>query len=378
MYTGRRYNSIQILRGISIIPIFFFHQTLAGEKFYSWGVWGVSVFFIVSGLLSGMSKRTEEMISLRSSLEYGVRKIHRVFPFHVLMLVVALVLWIAANMSEITADPAISIPANAVKFILNLLLISDWIPRLPVLLAINGEYNIVTWFLSACLLYYILTPVIRRFMHRLYDDKDRRRPYIAMACLLAYSVVWYLIFRRLQSYAYAYWYIYECPLARIADYVLGMHLGYVMQREQVLNKAILRTMLVVSVVLSALLVLYATFVLRGKYDLIVSTGFYYMIPVALLIYSAVSLESTQPCSPSHLTAPFIWLGGLSSYVYLCQVPIINGVHGVYKRVFGMEIPMGIWAVISIMLTIVVSFIGSRVTDKYLITTHRKNEIDGQK
>ena len=368
----RHFLSIQILRGISVIPVFLFHQTLAGEKFYSWGVWGVTVFFLISGFLGGMSDRSGDQSGIMYCIRSGIRKTLGIFPLHVIMLILAFMMWIVSYLSVISGDPSASIAAALVKLVLNLLLISDWVPHLPALAAVNGEYNIVTWFLSACLLFYILTPVIRKAMHRLYDNRSACRPYIAMLCILAYSVVWYLLFRRIQSYDYAYWYIYECPLARIADYVMGMHLGYVFNampgEKKAGHKPMLRLMLAVSLVLSVILVLYATFVLNGKYDLIVSAGFYYMIPVAAMIFSAVSLESVRAAeSDGHAGVPvavLLWLGAISPYAYLIQVPVINGVHGIYKRIA--DVRMSVWCIISVCLTLVLSEVYRRWSERGFI------------
>ena len=365
----RHFVSIQILRGVSVIPVYLFHQTFAGEKFYSWCVWGITVFFLISGFLNGMSPEYDDRPGVMYCIRTGARKVRRLFPLHVVMLILAFVMWVVSNISELSLDPPAFIPTALVKFVLNLLLISDWVPHLPALAAVNGEYNIVTWFLSACLLFYILTPAIRKAMHRLYDNRSARRPYIAMLCILAYSVVWYLLFRRIQSYDYAYWYIYECPLARIADYVMGMHLGYVFNampgEKKAEHKSVLRIMLAVSLVLSVILVLYATFVLNGKYDLIVSAGFYYMIPVAAMVFSMVSLESASAeASDGHIGGPvslLLWLGAISPYAYLIQVPMINGVHGIYKRIA--DVRMSVWCIISVCLTLVLSEVYRRWSER---------------
>lgn len=303
----------------------------------------------------------------QSSIRYALNKIKRLFPLHVSMLFIAFISYVISVRDTIGENVGRFFLTNCIKFILNLFLISDWVPHTDGLKDINGEYNIVTWFLSLCLLMYLLTPLFFRIMHILYRSHRKAAPYVVMAVCFIYTLIFNVLAMRLLDPADSYWHTYESPLSRVGDYLIGCQLGYMYIHRDIYltdNRTAAKCVFWLSVVISAILVFKGTFGVKDYLISCTSTGFYYTIPVGMLILSLAMLEEhhmDDVLSDRYVgryessngfrvgvEGIFLWLGTISPYEYLIHYPVIVTVHGLMNH---FEIS-GIvpWAIMAMIVT----------------------------
>ncbi|MBQ9334759.1 MAG: acyltransferase [Lachnospiraceae bacterium] len=349
------FKSLQVLRAVALIMVYMFHQLLADEAFSRYGV---CVFFILSGFLNayhGYGRKQD--IGLYASIKYGVTKVKRIFPLHIIMLTVAMALYIASNWNAFCERMPSSILESLIRYVTNLFLISSWIPHVKILDVYLAEYNIATWFLSDCLLFYVCTPLIISLMQRIYERRANRRylPWIFIIIIYIYVIVLNLIFVFKLGYIGAFWYIYSWPLSRIGDYLIGMHLGMIFLRKEIDKPDFYFMLLSFSIMLSVVIIYLCT-LLDIPENYIASSGFIFTVPVGGLVFALAGLDSrlTLFFSRYRIAKSFLWLGAISPYAYLIQVPVINAVHGVYERIG--EVKMPIWCIISVFITLVVAVV----------------------
>lgn len=372
--------SIQVYRAVALIMVYMFHQMLVDE---AWSRLGVCMFFIITGFVTAYRDYDRALIEnagLRGCVAYGVRRIRPIYLLHVIMLLIACPAYIYSIWDSFGMDIMRNSVTSAIRLILNLLLISDWIPHISILSAITGEYNISTWFLSACLLFYIVTPSLFRIMHKIWDSDSVigsvRRILMTMVGIYAVVVVTNLVAMAFSDRAYVFWHIYESPLSRIGDYLIGCGLGVVYRKmdfgeetQPIYEESWLWWALtVVSALIAGLMMYVAIRVIPGEYKLIVSSGFFFTIPVSGLIMGVTLIERgdgrrSDETDGAILLRILLWIAAISPYAYLIQVPVINLVHGIYKRLG--DVNIWIWSAISVIITLVASELYRRLVDRRL-------------
>jgi peptidoglycan/LPS O-acetylase OafA/YrhL len=362
------FNTLQILRAVAFLTIFLSHCLVVDGAFSRWGV---AVFFVLSGFLNAVHGYDKDLdCSAKGSANYGVKKVKKLFPLHVVMVLIAFVLYTVSNASVFIAELPKSIVVAGLKLIANIFLITDWLPSEGVTNAIFSEYNIVTWYLSASLLFYICTPLLLRALKTLFSGKKANKAILKMlaAILIIYVLVILenLLFLNILGLDRVFWYAYENPLSRIGDYVIGLILGCLYsyradasaesdEQDDVQNKvAIPCALVIVSTLLSILLLYVGIAVFTDTQKWIISTGFYYTVPAAGFVIGLAFLESyiKEKVWDNVAIKRIIHFGTLSAYTYLIHVPVINFVHAIYKRLAVVNVY--IWGAISMIITVVIA------------------------
>ncbi len=355
------YVSLQILRAFAFLGVFASHSLIADDAFSRWGV---AIFFILSGFLNSLHDVCmDKTVCVKNSFCYALNKVKKIYKLHVVMTFIALFLWIISNWEVYRANLAKEVSLSMLKIATNLLLISDFLPSNGRIGLVFSEYNIVSWYLSASLFFYLLTPILIKI------TKQIKKPILISIISYIFTIIIDVFIVSHLSLDVAFWYIYECPLFRLSDYLIGIQLGYLyasysgmsrirhidrsqeqMQGSEYTNSWIL---LIIGIVGSL-----ALLGLGQKADSpvrwFINSGFYFTIPAVLLIISLTMLnEQIQSAMDNGGFLHYIAiLGDLSACAYLIHVPVINLVHGVYKR-FG-TVNVYVWGLISLALTIVLS------------------------
>lgn len=129
------------LRALAALLVFAYHISggLVSVPLFAGGYIGVAFFYVLSGFLLTWGTNPRQ-----SPKRYYVRRIARIYPAHIAVWLLVLVLPIEAGPKD---------PAHAV---LNLLLLQAWSWRLSDVFSMNG----VTWSLSCELFFYTLFPLI--------------------------------------------------------------------------------------------------------------------------------------------------------------------------------------------------------------------------
>lgn len=351
MIKKNTYISLQFLRAFAFLGVFASHTLIADDVFSRWGV---AIFFILSGFLNALHDvGKEDVVGIKNSFCYATRKIKKIYKLHVIMTFIALVLWIISNLDKYLANIAKEVVLSALKLATNLLLISDFLPSNGTIGLVFSEYNIVSWYLSASFFFYLLTPVLVKITKRV------KRPFLISGILYLLTIAIDVILVSFLGTDSAFWYIYECPLFRLSDYMIGIQMGYLYvtswkvedARKPAIGKAGIMLMLGI---VSSLALLCVGQVTDSPLRWLINSGFYFTIPSVLLIIALTMLNEQVEGLLDNIKVlrSIVALGNLSAYAYLIHVPVINLVHGVYKR-FG-TVNVYVWCLISLVLTIVLS------------------------
>lgn len=161
----------------------------------------------------------------------------------------------------------------------------------------------------------------------------------------------------------AFLYTYESPLFRTGDYLIALQLGYIFLRSQYDERTgesnkFRAIIVLVSVLFTCILIYVGTSVLSGDSKWIVSTGFYFTIPTALLIYFLANSEDeirkllNSGKVVNAIADKILYLGTISQYAFLIHVSVINLIHGVYSKIG--DVNLWVWSIISFAITIVAS------------------------
>lgn len=391
----KEYKLLNIIRIPAFLSVFLFHATIIGEE----AKWSISFFLVLSGFLNtlhGYNRRTD--LNPRQLVHYGIKKIRNLYPLHVVMTFVAFLLYVMSVRSEISADVASFAAGSLVKLITNLILISDWGPKVGVFIRIFSEYNIAAWYLSLCFLLFILTPVFLRIMHVLYKGNDESdmfvvKPMLVSLILFAAAVLCNYFFLGEFGGNEATVFIYENPLTRMWEYLIAMQAGYIFnvadrksdyemcsyRKSMNKNRAGISCIkwYVITLLVSIGTLIYELIItnkLDGESIWVASSGFYFVIPVVFVVYFAARVEGLWSYRNSiaiqnygaeqtdnSVVNRLSKAAGLVQYAFLIHVPVINMAHAFYKRVA--EVNTLVWCGISFAITILLA---------YLVSLTRKN------
>lgn len=191
--------SLQSLRAVFALFIFFHHLDL----FEAGGSCGVSFFLMLSGF--AMTAGYGERVGMPdfSWKRYMLKRLIRVYPLHLITLVLAL--WICVFLSEEIHVLGWNIAANV-------LLLQSWVPRYDYFFSGNA----VAWCLSDLLFFYAVFPCLYRVGQWLGQ-------YLRLSLVLALVLlVGYIAFSFLLPEKYGNQLLYIHPLFRLIDFVLGM------------------------------------------------------------------------------------------------------------------------------------------------------------
>ncbi len=346
----KTYLALQLLRAFAFLSVFASHVLIADDVFSRWGV---AVFFILSGFLNALHDvDKDDDVSVQNSFFYGIRKVRKIYKLHVIMTFVAILLWGVSNIDKYLADMVKEVMLSILKLATNLLLISDFLPSEGSIGLVFSEYNIVSWYLSASFFFYLLTPLLVKL------TKQIKKPVLIAIISYVLTIIIDVLLVTYMGTDRAFWYIYECPLFRLSDYIIGIQVGYLFAvngDKEIYNTSVdkSRVMLILGIVGSIVLLCLGQ-VTESPIRWFINSGFYFTIPAVLLIVSLTMINDriADIIGRVMVLRSLVVLGDLSAYAYLIHVPVINLVHGVYKR-FG-TVNIYVWCLISLVLTIALS------------------------
>jgi peptidoglycan/LPS O-acetylase OafA/YrhL len=246
----KRITSLQGIRLIAFFGVFISHSNI--DQLSSGGAWGVSVFLILSGFLMIYSYYDTNKLTtstIKENLQFGVKKIGRLYYLHIAMLLVSIPFQQSANTiaSESTC--------LASKVILNTSLLQSWIPKKDVFFSLNA----VSWYLSDLLFLYVMFPCVLRLMNHYKGINSAVRILIITYCTQCISA--YLAYCLQLSYSlndnFILWFVYVFPPIRFIDFFIGCNLGYIFIKfKKPHNNIGIFTALEVSILLFIIIQLY--------------------------------------------------------------------------------------------------------------------------
>jgi len=164
---------------------------------------GVGFFFILSGFILTWTARPDD-----TAPRFWRRRLVKIYPNHVVTLVVAAALLLAAGQTFTTAD-----------WLPNLFLVHAWIPG-PESIAMNG----VSWSLSCELFFYLSFPVLLAGLNRIRERRLWLCAGTVIALIIGAAVLAQYVVPaqpKLSGVAstvsfYQYWFVYLLPPMRAA------------------------------------------------------------------------------------------------------------------------------------------------------------------
>ncbi|GAB4085498.1 acyltransferase [Myceligenerans cantabricum] len=272
----------------------FAHESVAAasEKiFLTTGYIGVSFFFVLSGfLLAWASKPGDGLVS------FWRRRIVKIFPNHLVMWVLAMVLFAAA----IT-------PAHA--WALNFFLLSAYSPDGAVNVAVNPP----SWTLSVELLFYMLFPFLIAGIRRIPVRSLWLWAGLMLAGMVLVQVAVLTVIPDTPRSAltpvssYQFWFGYIFPPSRLFEFVLG----------SIMARIVLEGRWPAIRIWHALVACVAGYALANVVPFVWTFNVATIIPIAMLV-TAVAAADHAGEHTFLRSRPMQWLGDTSFGFYLCQ------------------------------------------------------------
>jgi peptidoglycan/LPS O-acetylase OafA/YrhL len=311
--------SLTGLRFIAAMLVFLFHVTLMTSPIppnvpvnpfgdpetaqnLSWlfgkaGFVGVSFFFILSGFVLTWSAREGE-----PARPFWRRRMLKIFPNHVVMWAVALLLFAS------TITPWVA-------YLPNLLLLHSFFPQVD----IHRSINVPSWTLCCELLFYLLFPVLLRGVKRISESRLWTWAGIMVAGMVALQLVTqYLVPDTRPAGApisdLQFWFGYFFPPSRLFEFALGIVLARIVATGRWPSIGMVHAALLT--VVGYVAALYAPMV----WGFNVAT----VIPLGMLICATATADVRGTRSVLR-GRTMQWLGDISFGFYLCQgVVVIYG------------------------------------------------------
>lgn len=301
-------NSLQGIRAVAFLSIFLYHATRICP-----GAWGVSVFFVLSGFAMTYAywDRVPER-GVAGAARFAWRKIWRLFPLHVLMLLAAAARLYGRGktVGELARGLALALP-----------LIQTWSPT---------DYqtiNSVDWYLSATLFLYFCFPFVLRAVKRL--QKNGSAALWMAAAYACQLIVGYLAHR--YTSLRIKWVVYCLPLYRLGDFAVGCALACVyVNRSRAPSRIGPVGATVIEIAVLALNVLACLYRLNAPKDMQWFTYTCLFVPTsAALIHVYARGEGIISRLLSNRV--MLWLAGLSAHKFLIHRQVIYFVHDFIRK-----------------------------------------------
>ena len=216
MNSNNRIVSLQILRAVAFLMIFFFHTNIG-----RYGPLAVSIFFVLSGFVMIYSKKNmNQSITFKNSFKFSIDRVRKLYILHIIAMIVCV---ISMLIIEIHQGNNINYINIIIKMLFNMFLVQSLVPNNIIYSSLNG----VAWYLSASLFIYMFYPLINRYL----NGKTAKSIYSSMigVFLIQIILLTILVLLNIQipfSNDFPKWFTYIFPLYRLGDFFIGCSLGY--------------------------------------------------------------------------------------------------------------------------------------------------------
>ncbi len=352
----RRIDSLQILRGLAFLGVFTTHC-----KISSLGVWGVSIFIILSGFLM-VNRYYDIKLSLSPicALKFAIRKIRKIYHLHIVMLIANLLIPVFFKGSTVLHE----IKINAIKILLNVLMIQAWIPSSSWYFSMND----VAWYLSCCLFFYFTFPFVLWMIKHICSTSK-----LIIVMVLIYLLQ--IVVARLAGIAnvpesvsdnFIKWLTYICPVFRWGDFCIGACLGAIFVRTKKKEIADISQQKscsknkggVILYILAFGLFIFSQMIysheipIRSVWINYFSSLF---IPSSILLVWAFANDKGMIARLLSYRW-LLWIGNYSAFSYLIHQAVIHYLGWTYYTVFGVQISTFLNVVLSLVVTIILSLL----------------------
>lgn len=315
--------SLQGVRALAFAGIFSSHCGCSDL-----GAWGVSVFFILSGFLMVYNYYDREFsCSVRNNIAFSVRKIQKLYPLHILMMLSALVFVVYSLIKDFSFRHLILYIG---EIILNIALMQTWVPSSAVYFSLNG----VAWFLSVTLFLYAVFPVLLPVIKKISGKKQALTGMIMIYCIQV--VIGWLSQSVNSPIAYfdsfPKWVTYIFPVFRMGDFLIGGLAGYIFIHTE--NKKRGKTGVETGIEIAVVLFMALSQYLFHRQDLFTGAEWFqnnmlYTPSSVLFLY--VFARSRGWLSGVFSNKPMNYIGNISAYTFLIHQMVIRYLDVGYAR-----------------------------------------------
>ncbi|GII76215.1 acyltransferase [Sphaerisporangium rufum] len=262
------------------------------------GNWtSVSFFFVLSGFVLAWSRRPGD-----TAARFWRRRVFKIWPNHLLTLIAAAVLF----------GGLLGLPLDGTTGVLNAFLVQSFWPQQEVW----ASYNSVSWSLSCEALFYLLFPLLMRYIDRIRPERLWAAAGVVLAAVFAVPLVATLLpdgpWQPLsQSGPVAFWFTSKFPPVRLLEFVFGLLLARIVAtgRRVPLGLGGATALTVFAYVVAPLFPL--------TYPQVAVT----LLPLGLIIAAAAAGEAAGVRAWTGGRV-MVWLGETSFAFYMCHLLIL--------------------------------------------------------
>lgn len=331
---------INYLKGVAVLLIIFYN---ANFKFFSSGLIGLDIFFVVAGYLTTLSILNDLYNKNFSLSKFYEKKLQRLLPtFLLICLLTVFVITFSIPKETLLISKLL---VNSVLFISNIYLWNN-----PI-----GELNILshTWFLSLILQFYLLFPLFLMYFYNL----NKNTLMLFFLGILILSLI-------LSSYGSIYGRglgtFYLLPF-RGWEFLFGILIA---QNEKYILKNISNSTSNILSFIGLILILTSLFIFDKNTPF---PSFYNLVPV--MGVSLVILFYKKNFFEKIYINRFICLMGKISYsIFLFHIPIFY----IYKRI-NLKIPNDFEMLLLCIFTIIIAYLNTIYLEKKIIKIFKFNK-----
>ncbi|MEU7399555.1 acyltransferase family protein [Streptomyces albogriseolus] len=325
---ARQLPTLNGLRGIAAVTVFFSHTTLFGffadERIDDWwytalsrtGSAALGFFFILSGFVLTWSAPDHE-----PNRRFWRRRAARILPNHLVVCAVFIALLILVRGG-----------APLWPTVANLALVQSWIPNEFIFNGVNPP----SWSLSCEIFFYASFPWVLAGIRRLSAAWLWSLAGGIVAAMLVAPAFSMAFLPAEPTYTYAdasfpqFWFVQQFPLSRMLDFVLGI----------VIAQLVMRGLWIRLSLPAAALVTLAFYGVSEVVPLLYSVVAAMVIPLALLVAAAARADVEGHRSPlrGRVTG---WLGDTSFAFYLLHILVLYGAGNMSPNGFGIAAALAV-------------------------------------
>ena len=345
---NKKLDSIQALRALAFAGVFIGHFFICG-----WSHIAVSTFFVLSGfLLTIKTPNDYETCSFATSFKKAVKRISKLYPVHIVTMLMMLPCMIWQDKVLQTFDPVKYIK----QVVLNIFVVSSLYPSAD----IASSLNRVAWFLSSLFVLYIIFPYLYRLLNRIKGVHSH--VLIILISIAVQTMIVYLIFGGIYDENLLVYLTHISPFYRIFDMVCGISLGLIIRRipgEKELGK-VTAAVIEIAVFLFFLFQVYLT-------DSGATSIYLYRAPFCPamgVIFTLLFYRKKGPVTKLLTNRLTVFVGNMSGYAYLIHFPVIF-----YFNIFVVmnltSLRRTIIHLVVLPLTLGITFGGSYLYDRFI-------------
>lgn len=303
------YTGLRSLRGIGAILIFYHHFGFEGPVTRSFGDFGVSLFFMLSGLVLAMS--CQDAVIECNGRQIGLflrKRVIKIYPVYLLSLMAAIKVR-GCNLEFLPFD---------------LLLLQSWIP----VEAIYFSGNSVSWFVSSLFFSYLLFLPLKKMM----DGRPGRFMGLFMVGIAIYFIIAATVPERFVTGI-----IYIFPVMELPVFILGMLVWYFMRNylpKERCSDAKMTLIQLVVILLAVGFILCYCFV-----DPRWSLSSYWWIPDIIILAVLLASEDHQTPVNSILRSRALRVTGDISFVFYLFHTVVISIYRRFIAYTGFDIPL---------------------------------------